>query len=101
MVEWVVTKQEQEQFKQEQEGPLTQEDEFLYKNFINTLKAKNTKEDYTRRLKYFLEFLGVKNSKRYSVLVDPNKNKKIIESDIKSFLTFLQSFYSFHKNPLK
>ena len=45
-----------EQLEQEQEQ-LTQKDEFLYKNFINTLKAKNTKEDYTRRLKYFLEFL--------------------------------------------
>jgi integrase len=67
-----------------------QEDEFLYKNFINTLKGKNTKDDYTRRLKYFLEFLGVKNRKRYSVLVDPNKDKKMIESDIKSFLTFLR-----------
>lgn len=72
----LVAKQEQEQFKQDQEGPLTQEDEILYKNFIDTLKAKNTKNDYTRRLKYFLEFLGVKNPKRYSVLVDPNKDNK-------------------------
>ena len=78
-----------EQLEQEEEQ-LTQEDEFLYKNFINTLKAKNTKEDYTRRLKYFLEFLGVKNGRKCSVSVDPNKDKKMIESDIKAFLVFLR-----------
>jgi integrase len=63
--------------------------EILYRNFINALKSKTTKEDYTRRLKYFLEFLGYPDG-QYSAMVDPNKDKKMIESDIKSFLVFLR-----------
>lgn len=64
-------------------------DEILYRNFINALKSKTTKEDYTRRLKYFLEFLGYSDG-QYSAMLDPNKDKKMIESDIKSFLVFLR-----------
>jgi integrase len=63
--------------------------EILYRNFINALKSKTTKEDYTRRLKYFLEFLGYLDG-QYSAMVDPNKDKKMIEADIKSFLVFLR-----------
>ena len=54
------------------------EDEILYRNFINALKSKTTKADYTRRLKYLLEFLGSSDGK-YSVLIDPDKDKKMME----------------------
>ena len=52
------------------------QNEILYRNFINALKSKTTKADYTRRLKYFLQFLGSSDGQQYSVLVDRNKDKK-------------------------
>ena len=63
--------------------------EFLYRNFINSLKSKTTKLDYTRRLKYFFEFLGIDDG-QYSALLDLKKDKKMIETDIKSFLVCLR-----------
>ena len=60
--------------------------EYYYTNFVNALKSKSTKLDYTQRLKYFMDFLHVK---QYHQLVE-NKDKKTIENDIKSFLVYLR-----------
>ena len=59
--------------RQEQEEEIYQEHH--YTNFVNALKSKSTKLDYTRRLKYFMDFLHVK---QYHQLVE-NKDKKTIE----------------------
>ena len=58
--------------------------EYHYTNFINALKSKSTKLDYTRRLKFFMDFLHIK---QYHQLVE---DKKTIENDIKSFLVYLR-----------
>ena len=88
----------QQQEQEEKEDSTTNNiDEFLYRNFVNALKSKTTKIDYTRRLRYFLRFLvgggngeGTStttnsNDNDYSALLDPKKDKKMIEADIKSF----------------
>ena len=82
------SRREQEQ-KQEVSNN-NKQNEFLYKNFVNAIKSKTTKSDYTRRLKYLIEFLGGSDQSDYSVLLDPKKDKKMIEADIKSFLMFLR-----------
>jgi hypothetical protein len=68
----------------QQDNP--QENEILYLNFINTCKTKITKSLYKNRLRYFMDFLGVKN---YVDLII-NKDKKAIENDIKLFLVYLR-----------
>ncbi|HEX6645733.1 MAG TPA: site-specific integrase [Nitrososphaeraceae archaeon] len=94
------------QQEQEKEDSTTTNniDEFMYRNFVNALKSKTTKIDYTRRLRYFLRFLvgGASNGEGtsttttnsndndFSALLDPKKDKKMIEADIKSFLVFLR-----------
>ena len=96
--------QQQEQEKEDSTTTNNIDDEFLYRNFVNALKSKTTKIDYTRRLRYFLRFLvgGASNGEGgtstttnsndndYSALLDPKKDKKMIEADIKSFLVFLR-----------
>ncbi|HJU60199.1 MAG TPA: hypothetical protein VJ583_10635 [Nitrososphaeraceae archaeon] len=69
-----------------QQNEQQQNDEIFYLNFINTCKTKITKSLYTSRLRYFMDFLGVKN---YADLII-NKDKKTIENDIKSFLVYLR-----------
>ena len=75
---------------QQQEAQLEKEDDvdndYYYSNFVNALKTKTTKIDYTRRIKYFMNFLHIK---QYAKLVE-NKDKKTIENDIKSFLVYLR-----------
>lgn len=79
----------QQKEKEKEKSKNNNEDELLYYNFINGLKTKTTKLEYTKQLKYFLEFLGASNGD-YSVLVDPKKDKKMIEADIQSFLVYLR-----------
>jgi hypothetical protein len=100
----LIRQQQQEQEKEEDSTTTNNiDDEFLYRNFVNALKSKTTKIDYTRRLRYFLRFLvgGASNNGEgtsttnsndndYSALLDPKKDKKMIEADIKSFLVFLR-----------
>jgi hypothetical protein len=57
-----------------------------YLKFVNSIKSKVTKMDYTYRLKYFINFLNVKS---YSELVE-NKDKKTIENDIINYLIYLR-----------
>lgn len=52
------------------------DDEYYYSNYIYSIKAKTTKTDYTFRLKYFMQFLGIKEGK-YSLLIE-NKDKKVL-----------------------
>jgi len=63
-------------------------DQYYYSNFINSLKSNNTKNDYRKRLRYFMTFLGIKEGE-YSKLID-NLDKKTIEDNIKSFLVYLR-----------
>ena len=44
--------------EQEEASNNNKQNEFLYRNFVNAIKSKTTKSDYTRRLKYLIEFLG-------------------------------------------
>lgn len=78
--------QEQQQEKEKQEH----QNQLLYDNLINSLKTKNTKANYIRGLRYFLEFLGDKTGKNYSLLLDPGKDRKMLEADIKAFLVHLR-----------
>jgi len=64
--------------------------ELLYRNFVNALKSKVTKSNYTKLLSYFLEFLGDRDGNHYSILVESKKDKKMIEADIKAFLVYLR-----------
>jgi integrase len=76
--------------EQEEASNNNKQNEFLYRNFVNAIKSKTTKSDYTRRLKYLIEFLGGSDQSNYSILLDSKKDKKMIEADIKSFLVFLR-----------
>ena len=76
--------------EQEEASNNNKQNEFLYRNFVNAIKSKTTKSDYTRRLKYLIEFLGGSDPSDYSILLDSKKDKKMIEADIKSFLVFLR-----------
>ena len=60
-----------------------------HSNFVNALKSKTTKNDYTKRLSYFMDFLGI-NNKNYSELIE-NRDKKWIENSIKDFLVYLRN----------
>lgn len=53
--------------RQEQEHQ-EQKDQYYYSNFINSLKSKNTKRDYRKRLGYFMTFLGIKEGEYSRVL---------------------------------
>lgn len=64
-----------------------QSKDFYYSNFVNALRSKTTKADYTKRLSYFMDFLRVKN---YSELIE-NQDKKWIENNIKNFLVYLRN----------
>src|SRR5215217_7354419 len=64
--------------------------ELLYRNFVNALKSKVTKSNYTKLLSYFLEFLGDRDGNHYSILVESKKDKKMIKADIKAFLVYLR-----------
>ena len=52
--------------RQQQQEEETNND-YYYSNYVNALKSKTTKLDYTRRLKYFMDFMGFIN---YSQLVE-------------------------------
>ena len=60
-----------------------QKEDYYYSNFVNALKSKTTKNDYTKRLSYFMDFLEI-NNKNYNELVE-NKDKKWIENSIIRF----------------
>ena len=65
------------------------EDDYYYSNYVNALKSKTTKNDYTKRLSYFMDFLGI-NNKNYYELIE-NRDKKWIENSIKDFLVYLRN----------
>jgi hypothetical protein len=74
---------------QQEHKQIQQLNEVYYLNFVNALKSKTTKTDYTKRLKYFMDFLGLKQED-YSELIT-NKDKKWIENNIKNFLVYLRN----------
>lgn len=74
---------------EEQEEQQKQNNDYLYSKFVNSLKSKTTKFFYVRRVKYFMDFLGL-ISNEYSKLVDQKKDRKTIENDINSFLIYLR-----------
>ena len=74
---------------EEQEEQQKQNNDYLYSKFVNSLKSKTTKFFYVRRVKYFMDFLGL-ISNEYSKLVDQKKDRKAIENDINSFLIYLR-----------
>jgi hypothetical protein len=74
---------------EEQEEQQKQNNDYLYSKFVNSLKSKTTKFFYVRRVKYFIDFLGL-TSNEYSKLVDQKKDRKAIENDIISFLIYLR-----------
>ncbi|MDR4512611.1 MAG: site-specific integrase [Nitrososphaeraceae archaeon] len=76
------------QTRQEEQEHQNQKDQYYYSNFINSLKSKDTKTVYVKRVGYFMTFLGIKEGK-YSRLVE-GLDKKIIEDNIKSFLVYLR-----------
>ena len=69
-----------------QKKKVDNEDDIYYSKFVNAIKSKSTKMDYTYRLKYFINFLNVKS---YAELVE-NKDKKTIENDIINYLIYLR-----------
>ena len=74
---------------EQQEEEQKQNHDYLYSKFVNSLKSKTTKFFYVRRVKYFMDFLGL-ISNDYSKLVDQKKDRKAIENDIISFLIYLR-----------
>jgi hypothetical protein len=54
-----------------------EEDDIYYSKFVNAIKSKSTKMDYTYRLKYFINFLNVKS---HTELVE--NEEKNIENDL-------------------
>ncbi|MDR4510123.1 MAG: hypothetical protein MRJ93_00260 [Nitrososphaeraceae archaeon] len=77
--------QRQQEGAQEQQN---NQDRYYYSNFINSLKSKDTKSVYIRRVGYFMSFLGIMEGE-YSKLVD-ELDKKTIDDNIKSFLVYLR-----------
>ena len=69
-----------------QKKKVDDEDDIYYSKFVNAIKSKSTKMDYTYRLKYFINFLNIKS---YAELVE-NKDKKTIENDIINYLIYLR-----------
>ena len=76
------------QTRQEEQEHQNQKDQYYYSNFINSLKSKDTKTVYVKRVGYFMTFLGIKEGE-YSRLVE-GLDKKTIEDNIKSFLIYLR-----------
>lgn len=81
-----------------------QQEDLYYSNFVNSIKAKTTKQDYILRLKYFMDFVG---ASKPADLIE-NVDKKIIENNLKSYLVYLRqergiSFQSanHYLNPVK
>ena len=79
-----------------------QQDDLYYSNFVNSIKTKATKQDYTARLKYFMDFIG---ASKYSDLIC---EQKTIENNLKSYLVYLRqergvSYHSanHYLNPVK
>ena len=72
-----------------QEQQQTNADDIYYSNFVNALKSKTTKTDYTTRLSYFMDFLHVKREEYAELVI--NKDKKWIENNIKNFLVYLRN----------
>jgi hypothetical protein len=63
------------------------EDKTCYNNFYYSYKVEVTRKNSLSILKYYMNFLGIKN---ISELVR-NKPQKIIESDIKAYLVYLRN----------
>ena len=79
--------QVQKQEEGEEEQSNNNSDDLYFSNFVNALKSKATKAEYTTRLSYFMDFLGVKS---YADLIE-NRDKKWIENNIKNFLVYLRN----------
>ena len=62
------------------------EDHNLYRNFIHSIKTQITRENYSKYLKYYMNFIEIKSLKE---LVD--RPQKLIESDIKEYLVYLRT----------
>ncbi len=73
--------------QQQQEQSNNNDNDLYYSNFVNALKSKTTKADYTKRLSYFMDFLRVKS---YVEIIE-NKDRKWIEDNIKNFLVYLRN----------
>ena len=64
------------------------EENRLHTNFIYSIRTEASRQIYLRCLKYFMKFLGVETFKE---LIDiKTKPQKIIESDIKEYLVYLE-----------
>jgi integrase len=61
--------------------------EEYYRNFKNSCKTKATFESYNNKLNKYMKYKGYTE---YSQLVDPNKDVRLIESDIIDFIVYLK-----------
>lgn len=64
----------------------TQKKIAIYYKFVNAIKSKTTKMDYTHRLTYFINFLNAK----FTLKLVENKDKETIENDIINYLIYLR-----------
>jgi integrase len=62
--------------------------EKYHSNFINSLKSKNTKKDYDRRIQGFMHYLGIPEG-NYADLVEGGKDRQTIEEWIIKYLLYL------------
>jgi hypothetical protein len=74
----------QEPQQQQQQITLSSDDK-LYRNFIHSIKTRATRENYLKFVQYYMKFLDIKNLRE---LIE--KPQKIIESDIKEYLVYLE-----------
>jgi integrase len=65
----------------------TSSEESYYRNFKNSCKAIATFESYNNKLNKYMKYKGYTE---YSQLVDPNKDVRLIESDIIDFIVYLK-----------
>lgn len=78
--------QQQQRHPQHQQGPLdSSHNEIAYRNFIHSMKSARTRTDYTRSLKYYMNWLSVYD---YNAILQ--KDPKLIASDIIEFIVYLR-----------
>jgi integrase len=61
-----------------------------YSNFTDSIKSETTKERYVYCLNRYLKFLGYPNGDRIDVLIEPQQQPKVIESNIIRYIIWLK-----------
>jgi integrase len=61
-----------------------------YKNFIHSIKSAATRALYQKGLRYFMDFMKVKEDEYYKLLPPEGREPKLIQSDIIDFILYIR-----------